>query len=34
MQHGLTIIAACELLGHSRQAFYKKKTDDAEKLAR
>ena len=33
-QHGLTITAACELLGRSRQAFYKKKTDDAEKLAR
>ena len=26
--------AACELLGHSRQAFYKKKTDDAEQLVR
>ena len=26
--------AACDLLGHSRQAFYKKKTDDAEQLAR
>ena len=33
MQHGLTIIAACELLGHSRQAFYKKKTDGVERLA-
>ncbi len=28
------MIAACELLGHSRQAFYKKKTDEAEQLAR
>ena len=26
--------AACDLLGHSRQAFYKKKTDEAEQLAR
>ena len=25
--------AACDLLGHSRQAFYKKKTDEAEQLA-
>ena len=27
-------MAACELLGRSRQAFYKKKTDEVEKLAR
>ena len=27
-------MAACELLGRSRQAYYKKKTDEAEKLAR
>ncbi|MBR4778357.1 MAG: IS3 family transposase, partial [Bacteroidaceae bacterium] len=33
-QHGLTVRAACDLLGHSRQAFYKKKTDGAEQLAR
>ena len=26
--------AACDLLGHSRQAFYKKKTDETEHLAR
>ncbi len=26
--------AACDLLGHSRQAFYKKKTDETELLAR
>ena len=26
--------AACDLLGHSRQAFYKKRTDGAEQLAR
>ena len=26
--------AACDLLGRSRQAFYKKKTDEAEQLAR
>ena len=26
--------AACDLLGHSRQAFYKKKTDETEQLAR
>ena len=30
----MTIVAACELLGRSRQAFYKKKNDDAEKVAR
>ncbi len=28
------MIAACDLLGHSRQAFYKKKTDEADHLAR
>jgi len=28
------VTAACDLLGHSRQAFYKKKTDEAEQLAR
>ena len=33
-QHGLTVTAACDLLGRSRQAFYKKKTDEAEQLAR
>ena len=27
-------MAACDLLGHSRQAFYKKKTDDEDKLAK
>ena len=27
-------MVACELLGRSRQAYYKKKTDEAEKLAR
>jgi transposase InsO family protein len=26
--------AACDLLGHSRQAFYKKRTDGAERLSR
>ena len=26
--------AACDLLGHSRQAYYKKKTDEVERLAR
>lgn len=31
-RHGLTIIANGELFGHSRQAFYKKKTGGVEKL--
>ena len=26
--------AACDLLGHSRQAYYKKKTDESERLSR
>ena len=33
-RHGLTVTAACDLLGRSRQAYYKRKTDGEERLAR